>query len=146
MDSKNDYTCIELISIGIRYTIVIDIRNTISVRVIIIVTNIAKSVLVVISLIRIDNFGAIITCITVKKNCKVEKILKGSLDLISSAKIQIMGGKVCLRHRGKTLLGIVNKLQMFVENIQQCFAHYPPIISIFNEGDGIKSRLSSKII
>ena len=45
---------------------------------------------------------------------KVEKILKGSLDLIpspsTSVKIQIMGGKVCLRYKGKTLLGIVNKL------------------------------------
>ena len=27
-----------------------------------------------------------------------------------SLKIQIMGGKVGLRHKGKTLLGIVNKL------------------------------------
>ena len=48
------------------------------------------------------------------QNAKVEKILKGSLDLISSpspsVKIQIMGGKVCLRCKGKTLLGIVNKL------------------------------------
>ena len=46
--------------------------------------------------------------------CKVEKILKGSLDLIPSpspsVKIQIMGGKVCLMCKGKTLLGIVNKL------------------------------------
>ena len=43
---------------------------------------------------------------------KVEKILKGSLDLIPSpsVKIQIMGGKVCLRCKGKTLLGVVNKL------------------------------------
>ena len=45
---------------------------------------------------------------------KVEKILKGSLDLIpspsSSVKIQIMAGKVCLRWKGKTLLGVVNKL------------------------------------
>ena len=45
---------------------------------------------------------------------KVEKILKGSLDLIPSpspsVKIQIMGRKVCLRCKGKTLLGIVNKL------------------------------------
>ena len=45
---------------------------------------------------------------------KVEKILKGSLDSISSpspsVKIQIMGGKVCLRCKGKTLLGVVNKL------------------------------------
>ena len=45
---------------------------------------------------------------------KVEKILKGSLDSIPSpspsVKIQIMFGKVCLRCKGKTLLGIVNKL------------------------------------
>ena len=43
---------------------------------------------------------------------KVEKILKGSLHstLSPSVKIQIMGGKVCLRYKGKTLLGIVNKL------------------------------------
>ena len=45
---------------------------------------------------------------------KVEKIPKDSLDLIpspsSSVKIQIMGGKVCLMCKGKTLLGIVNKL------------------------------------
>ena len=39
---------------------------------------------------------------------KVEKILKASLDLIPSpsVKIQIMGGKVCLRCKSKTLLGI----------------------------------------
>ena len=45
---------------------------------------------------------------------KVEKILKGSLDLIPSpspsVKIQIMGEKICLRCKGKTLLGVVNKL------------------------------------
>ena len=48
---------------------------------------------------------------------KVEKILKDSLaclDSISlpspSVKIQIMGGKVCLECKGKTLLGILNKL------------------------------------
>ena len=44
----------------------------------------------------------------------VENILKGSLDLIpspsSSVKIQIMGGKVCLTCKGKTLLGVVNKI------------------------------------
>jgi hypothetical protein len=44
---------------------------------------------------------------------KVEKILKGSLDLISSptpsVKIQIMVGKVCLMCEDKTLLDIVNK-------------------------------------
>ena len=48
------------------------------------------------------------------KFVKVEKILKGNLVLIPlpspSVKIQIMGGKVCLRCKGKTLLGIVNKL------------------------------------
>ena len=38
---------------------------------------------------------------------KVEKILKGSLDSIPSPsiKIQIMGGKVCLKCKGKTFLG-----------------------------------------
>ena len=45
---------------------------------------------------------------------KVEKILKGSLDSITSpspsAKNQIMDGKVFLRCKGKTLLVIVNKL------------------------------------
>ena len=48
---------------------------------------------------------------------KVEKILKGSLDSILSSlpsvKIQIMGGKVCLSCKGKTLLGVVNKLFVF---------------------------------
>ena len=45
---------------------------------------------------------------------KVEKNVKGSLDWIPSlspsVNIQIMGKKVCLRCKGKTLLGIVNKL------------------------------------
>ena len=46
---------------------------------------------------------------------KVEKILKGRLDLIPSpsVKIQIMGGKVCLSFKCKTLLGIVNKHFVF---------------------------------
>jgi len=47
-------------------------------------------------------------------NVKVEKILIGRLNSIKSpspsVKIQIKGGKVCLRCKGKTLLGIVNKL------------------------------------
>ena len=47
-------------------------------------------------------------------NVKVKKILEDSLDSISSpspsGKIQIMGGKVSLRCKGKTLLGVVNKL------------------------------------
>ena len=71
--------------------------------------------------------------ITFRFSNKVEKILKASLDLISSpspsVKTQIMGGKV------------------FVDNIQQCFAFipFPPIICFFTEGegDGIASRLSS---
>ena len=62
---------------------------------------------------------------------KVEKILKESLDLIPSpspsVKIQIMGGKICLRCKGKTLLGVVNKLLKTKEG----------------EVDGIKSGLSS---
>ena len=44
---------------------------------------------------------------------KVENILKDSLDTIpspSQLKVQIMGGKVCLMCKGKTLLGLVNKL------------------------------------
>ena len=45
---------------------------------------------------------------------KVEKILQGSPDSIPSpsclVQIQIMGGKLCLRSKGKTLLGFVNKL------------------------------------
>ena len=42
-------------------------------------------------------------------------ILKGSMDWIPSpsVKIQIMGGKVCLRRKGKTLLDIVNKHFVF---------------------------------
>ena len=61
-------------------------------------------------------------------NVKVEKILKGSLDLIPSiwpsVKIQIMGRKVCLRYKGKTLQGIVNKLlkKKLVDIVQQLFA------------------------
>ena len=46
--------------------------------------------------------------------CKVENILKGSLDSIllpsPLVKIQIMDGKVCFKCKGKTLLGIVNKV------------------------------------
>jgi hypothetical protein len=44
----------------------------------------------------------------------IENILKGSLDLIPSpspsVKIQIIDGKVSLRQKYKTLLGVVNKL------------------------------------
>ena len=50
----------------------------------------------------------------------VEKILKGSLDLIlsSSLKIQIMGGKVCLRCKFKTSKLLKTK---------QCFALLPQV-------------------
>ena len=45
---------------------------------------------------------------------KVEKILEDSLDSISksspSVKIQIIGGKVSMMCKGKTLLGDVSKL------------------------------------
>jgi hypothetical protein len=45
---------------------------------------------------------------------KVEKILKGSLDLVPSPspseKSQIMERKFCLGCKGKALLGFVNKL------------------------------------
>ena len=65
---------------------------------------------------------------------KVDKILKGSMDLIPSpspsVKIQIMGGKVCLRCKGKTLLGAVNKLmknKKFVDIPQQCFSLLPQL-------------------
>ena len=66
---------------------------------------------------------------------KVEKILKGSLDSIPSpsVKIQIMGGKVCLSCKGKTLLGVVNKLfafkclKKFVDITQQCFSLLPQV-------------------
>ena len=55
---------------------------------------------------------------------KVEKILKGSLNSIispsPSVKTEIMGGKICLRCKGETLLGIGTK--KFVNNTQQCFA------------------------
>ena len=90
---------------------------------------------------------------------KAEKILKGSLDLIptpsSLVKIQIMGGKLCLRCKGKTLQGDVNKLFVFKSlltmpsNVMSLYLKqtFPPIIRIFTEGEGdeIKSRLPFKI-
>ena len=61
---------------------------------------------------------------------KVEKIVKGNLDSIPSpspsSKIQILSGKVCLRCKGKTLLGIVNKL-LKTNITQQCFALLPQV-------------------
>ena len=52
--------------------------------------------------------------ISKRPNFKVEKIWEDSLNLIpspsSSAKIQIIARKVCLRCKVKTMLGAVNKL------------------------------------
>ena len=80
---------------------------------------------------------------------KVEKILKGSLDLIPSpspsVKIQIMDGKVCLRCKGKTKSLLTSPSNVLPLHLKQTF---PPIISIFTEGegDGIKTRLPFKKI
>ena len=69
---------------------------------------------------------------------KVENILKGSLDSIPSpspsVKIQIIGGKVCLKCKGKTLLGVVNKLLKikFVAITLQCFALLPQVHFLAN--------------
>ena len=79
-----------------------------------------------------DNFLLLFCCLPVNV-CKVETILKGSLDWIPSPslsmKIQIMV---------KSLVGIVNTQLRFA------FTPFPPIFSIFteSEGDGIVSRLS----
>ena len=52
--------------------------------------------------------------IIIENNFKIEKIKEDSLDSISSpspsVEIQIMGGKVGLSCKGKTLLGFDNKL------------------------------------
>ena len=75
---------------------------------------------------------------------KVEKILKGSLDLIQSSslsvKIQIIGGKVCLRCKGKTLLGFVDKL-LKTKRLLTSLASIE--FSLKVKGDAMESRLSS---
>ena len=75
---------------------------------------------------------------------KVEKILKGSLDLIQSSslsvKIQIIGGKVCLRCKGKTLLGFVDKL-LTTKRLLTSLASIE--FSLKVKGDAMESRLSS---
>ena len=67
---------------------------------------------------------------------KILEVLKGSLDLIpspsSSVKIQIVGGKICLKCKGKTLLGDVSNFFLFSKffyNAQQCFALLPQVNS-----------------
>ena len=86
---------------------------------------------------------------------KVEQILNGILDSMPSpsVKIQILGRKVCLRCKGKTLLGVVNKLlktQSLLTSPSNVLPYYlkqtfQPIILIFTQGeeDEIKSKLSS---
>ena len=87
---------------------------------------------------------------------KVEKILKGCLDWIPSSspsvKSQIMDRKACLRCKGKSLLGVVNKLSKTI-----FFWHHPAMFCLITTsklssqlfefslmiGDGIESRLSS---
>ena len=78
--------------------------------------------------------------------CKVEKILKCNLDSIllpwTSVKIQIMGGKVCLRRKGKTLLGIVSNFFVFKSwphPAIYAFKPSPPLIWIFTKGDRIQT-------
>ena len=63
---------------------------------------------------------------------KVEKILNGSLDPVTSplpsVKIQIMGGKDCLGCKGKKLLGNVNKLLKTISLLTSpsiFFPYYP---------------------
>ena len=82
---------------------------------------------------------------------------KNSLNFIPSpspsVKIQIMGGKVCLTYKGKTLLGVVKTLFVFKSLLTrpsnvlplQLKQIFPPIIWIFTEGDGIEYRLPFKI-
>ena len=61
-----------------------------------------------------------------RKFCKVEKILEGSMNLIPSpspsVKIQIKGGKVCLRCKGKDITRCCFENKKIVDNAQQCFA------------------------
>ena len=97
-----------------------------------------------------------ILCIFIDLRDKL--ILKGSLDLIPSPspseKNQIMGRKVWLRHKGKTLLVVVWKQKNCwqLTSPSSVLPYYLkltllPIIWIFtkSEGDGIESRLSFQI-
>jgi hypothetical protein len=66
---------------------------------------------------------------------RIEKVLKGSLDSIPSSspsvKVQIIGGKVFLRCKGKTLLGIVNKLlktKSLLMSPSNVLPYYPGLI------------------
>ena len=72
----------------------------------------------------------------------LEKILEGSVDLIQlpSVKIQIIGRKVCLKVEAKQKV-CLHHPAMFCP----ITSTFPPVVSIFTEGDGIESRLSSQI-
>ena len=69
----------------------------------------------------------------IQNDNKVEKMLKGSLDLIPSpspsVQIQIMGGKLCLRCKGKKLLNVQQTFENknFVDNSRQCFVLLPQV-------------------
>ena len=74
----------------------------------------------------------------------VEKILKGSLDLIPSpsVQIQIMGGKVCLRCKVKNIAGWCEQNfdnKKFVDITQHSFALLSQVNYPANDlkGDGI---------
>ena len=60
------------------------------------------------------------------ENDKVEKILKGNLDSIPSPslKIQIMGGKVYLGCKGKTLSGVVLKTKKLLTSPSNVLPYY----------------------
>jgi hypothetical protein len=63
---------------------------------------------------------------------KVEKILKSSLDAIPSpsVKIQIVGGKSCLRCKWQNIVGHCQQTfenKKFVDITQQCFALLPQV-------------------
>ena len=76
------------------------------------------------------------------KKSKVENIFKGSLDLIPSTsplmKIQIMGRKVCLRYKGKTLHPA--KICLYTSSIFSC-----PSFKFSPKMKLIQSRLPFKI-
>ena len=93
------------------------------------------------------------TFLTIKFTGKVERIIKGSLDLIPSpspsVKIQIIGGKVCLKCWVMSTNFLYSKVcWQCSKNLPLNLKHtFPPIIWIFTvgEGDGIESRLPFKI-
>ena len=80
-----------------------------------------------------------------------KKIKEDSLHSIPSpsVKSQNMGRKMPLRCKGKTLLGVFNKLLKIESNVLplQTKQYFLPIIWIFyeDEGDGIEFRLPLKI-